>query len=469
VDEEPKESKADARLRIAREEEADLEKRRVFLTKLSLLNFVPELSPEFQSPTHLWDYCAELEECGQGKRVRVICEATVRHFKTETTLHAIARMMCIDPTIRIILFTYDHERAEYLGRRTRQLCEAAGCGAARGFDKIVVWQNRWNGGVMVMSAKQSKLGQDCDVLLFDDPIDEHDAFDQKVRDSVDVAIAHYTMRCGRPGRPGDVVGIMSRWHPDDPAGRRFSREASFWKKIHHEAIVDEGLPSEHAWAPNVMPLEDIKRRRAEMKEADPGERYWYGQWQNNPLPDALGLFGTPVTYEIAPEFGRYVFGLDLAYSDIGGADYFALVVIKIWEGIASVVDVMREHRDLYAAAHRIKFAQRMYPSAAIYSYVAGPEKGAVRYLNDRGINVQPMLARYDKQTRARHTIDAWNAGRIRVPTQSSWVGGFVVRAKMFTGHPKAANDDEIDALVSACDGGLFSSVTAPKSFGKPRI
>jgi predicted phage terminase large subunit-like protein len=171
-----------------------------------------------------------------------------------------------------------------------------------------------------------------------------------------------------------------------------------------------------------------------------------------------------------PAWGRYVIGIDLAYSVESAADYFAMVALKIWEGKAYVLNVWREKRDLDAACHRINLARAMYPNAAIFSYVSGPEKGAIQYLADRGIPVQSMNARYDKGTRAAHTIDAWNLGNIMTPAQAPWLNGFNSRVRLFTGNPKAFDDDEVDALVSACDGGYFSSVASvPRAFGTPRI
>jgi predicted phage terminase large subunit-like protein len=438
------------------------------LRGLSLLDFIPRISPEFSSPYHLADWCAIIERC-LTEAVRALVSVPIRHFKTETTLHGIAWLLVHNPTLKIVLFTYDHERAEYLGRRTRQICEAAGIGPERDWNKQTIWQNSQGGGVSVMSAKQSKLGQDCDILFFDDPVNEHGAFDLRVRTEVDTAIAHYTARAGRPGRPGSVLGIMSRWHPDDPAGRRLLREASVWEEIRHPAIVDEDGPDERAFAPNVMTLEDLKRRRAELRELGEGERLWQAQFQNNPQPDVLGLFGNPSRYAIVPSFGRWAFGIDLAYSVEASSDFFALVVMKIWEGRAYVVEAHRERRDLDMAAQRLLFALRQYPGAAIFSYISGPEKGAIQYLIDRGVNVEAMPARYDKGTRARKTIDAWNAGRIMLPEQAPWVNAFVSRCRLFTGNPKAGDDDEIDALVSGCDGALFSGGFIAKTFGKPRI
>ena len=439
------------------------------LRNLSLLDLVPALSPELSSPTWLSDWCTIIESCLVGG-VRALMAVPIRHGKTETTLHGISWLLLHDPTINIILLTFDHERAEYLGWRARQICEVAGVPPEKGSNKKIAWRVEQGGGVIAMSAGQSKLGYDCDVLIFDDPLDELSAYDKTVRDAVDGAIVHYTARVGRPGRKGSVLGIMSRWHDDDPFGRRKSRKARDWQVIEHPAITVGDDGQERAFAPNVMTLEELHERREELREADPGERIWWAQFQNNPRPDVQGLFGQPATYAMPPAWGRYVIGIDLAYSKESSADYFAMVVLKVWEKVAYVVNVWREKRDLDSACARIRQARGMYPSASVFSYVAGPEIGAVHYLNDRGIPCVAMHARYDKGTRARKTIDAWNLQQIQVPEQAPWVAGFVHRCKLFTGHPKAFDDDEIDALVSAYDGGVLAGGQgAPSAFGKPRI
>jgi hypothetical protein len=52
-----------------------------------------------------------------------------------------------------------------------------------------------------------------------------------------------------------------------------------------------------------------------------------------------------------------------------------------------------------------------------------------------------------------------------VPQHEAWVDEFIGRAQSFRG-VEGDDDDEIDALVSVCDGGLGSGVAAAaKSFG----
>jgi hypothetical protein len=195
------------------------------LSRLNLLDFICTLSPDFVRPTHLADWCAMIERV-LTESVRGLCAIPIRHYKTWTTLHGVAWLLVRKPKLRIILMCADHERATELGKMCRRLCEAAGIGPSRGDNLIADWKNEMGGGVVVMSAEQSKLGRDVDVLIFDDPLSEKSWDDPMVRDAVDHSIAHYTARCQRAGQLGSVLGVMSPCHPDDPLGRRLARHAT---------------------------------------------------------------------------------------------------------------------------------------------------------------------------------------------------------------------------------------------------
>jgi hypothetical protein len=465
---------------------------------LPLLEFIPVLSPEFISPIHLAEWCELIESVLDGG-VRGLCEVPVRHNKSETSYHGIAWLLMRDPTLRILIMFANIDLARERANRIKQLCTAAGIGPTSGTAVTMSWQNEHGGGVTAMSAQQSKLGLNVDLLMFDDPMSEHDIGDKSIRDDVDRAISHYTMRAGRPGRRGSVLGIMSRWHPDDPMGRRFARRAAEWKRIHHAAItyhdpqtgviVDEGTPGcvEKAYAPHVMDLTELHKRREEEKERDPSEGIWYAQFQNDPRPDRLGLFKKPRRYRELPSGGafRTVFGVDLAYSMEKFSDYFALVVLKIWPEIvidpasgrpvtrevAYVCRSWREKWDPAGAISTIKAAKLQFPGAKIYSYMSGPEKGMLNYMGEHGINIDYIPARTHKRVRAQRTIDISNEGRIVFPEDEAanpWVRGQLARLEIFSGDEKGGDDDDIDALVSAIDGGMWSMGAAPRSLGKSR-
>lgn len=416
-----------------------------------LLDYIPSISPEFRSPFHLTDYCALLERaCSEP--VRALCTEPIRHHKTETTLHGVLRMLEVEPTLRIILLCHSHARAQWMGKRLRELAGRTDVGPARGWNTIDHWQNEKGGGVVVMSADQSKEGYDCHVLVCDDPIDEHGAQTQEKRDEVDRAIAYYTARCMRQGRPGPVLIVMSRFHPDDPVGRRLKRTAQHWEHIHHPAIIDLGKETERAFAPDVWPLDELKKMRAEYAEVDPRERVFWARLQGEPKPDAMSSFKTPTRYTALPDWPgfRDAMGIDMSFSRAKRADWAALFVTRWWKKDCYVRFAKRCRADLGDLTKEIIELREAYGRMPIFSYVSGPERGAITHMSMMGVAVTPIQASAPKFIRAQRTIDAHNAGRILWPSES-WVDAIMGRLENWKGNEDDP-DDEADALVSVHDG-----------------
>jgi predicted phage terminase large subunit-like protein len=424
--------------------------------KLSLQEFIPRISPEFQSPWHLQDWTEQIELAAKGEAVRALCAEPIRHFKTTTTIHGLVYAIVQDPTSRWLFLTHSFERARTIGKKIRQLAEAAGVGPMAGYNTIETWSNKEGGGAIVMSAEQSRLGEDVHGVLFDDPLDEHASMDQQRRDRVDETIAHYTARCMRRGKPGPVLGVMSRWHPDDPIGRRLLRTAVDWKYIHHPAIVDDGLPTERAFAPDVWPLAELRKMREELREQDPTERIWWAQLQGDPKPVGSAKFRPDVErFDVMPDWNfRIAFGADLSFSQGDQSDYFAMCVVKIIGTKAYLLEMMRTKLDAHQIESTCKAFLNKYGHNPIFSYVSGPEIGMVKLMRERGIPFYPLRARYNKLVRAERTIKRWNDGNILIPRVAPWVPGFLTRATSFRGDEKSRDDDEIDALVSVCDGAM---------------
>jgi len=439
--------------------------------KLNLLQFIPKLSPEFRAPYHLQRWLDQFAKAAAGEPVRALCALPIRHYKTETTLHGIVWLLTQDPTMRYMFLTHSFDRSRSIGKRVRKLAEAAGVGPVLGYNTIEHWRNKYDGGMVVMSAEQSRLGEDVHGLFFDDPLDEHASMDQARRDAVDETISHYTARCMRKGKPGPVMGVMSRWHPDDPIGRRLLRvqAALPWEYIHCPAIIDDGLPSERAFAPEVWNLENLKKMRAELQEQDPTERIWWSQLMGDPRPSGFAKFrGDPERWTTLSDWSfRLAYGLDLAYTSGDGADYFALVVLKVMGNRAYILDVQRTRLDAPLIESTCRSALNKYGHGPMFSYVSGPEIGMVKLMRERGIPMAPLRARYNKLVRAERTIKRWNDGKIVVPHDAPWLKGFLKRVEMFRGEEKAHDDDEIDAMVSGCDGvlgGVMAGVV--KTVGK---
>lgn len=432
-----------------------------------LLDLVPALSPEHSTPWHLGEWTSLIERAAR-EPIRALCAVPIRHYKTETTLAGIVWLLIQDPTLRIIFLTHSFEAAQARGKRLRQLARETNVGPTRGWDTIAEWRNEQGGGVVVMSADQSKLGYDCHVLIFDDPIDEHGADDPKVREAVDSVISHYTARCMRRGKPGPVLGVMSRWHPDDPIGRRLQRRAVEWIYVHQPAIIDEGTEDERAFAPDVWDMPALKQMRAELAEKDPTERLWFAQLMGNPRPMGTDLFGPATYYTELPDFAfRKGFGLDMAYTVGDGADWFARVVGRAYGPKLYLMDVVRHKIDAHLIQSTCQADINKHGRSQFWSYMSGPEVGMAKVLIERGIPIGRMHARYNKLVRAQRTIKRWNDGAILLPSSGLWVPGFLHRVQCFRGHERDTDDDEVDALVSLSDGLMGGMVAgALRAFGK---
>jgi predicted phage terminase large subunit-like protein len=444
------------------------------LADLPLLDLIPRLTPHHRRPTHLATWC-ELIERASNEPIRALCSIPIRHFKTESTVHGIVYLLLRHPTWRIIFLTHSAEAANKWGKRIRQIAEATPIGPSKNWSTIAEWRNEVGGGVVVMSADQSRIGYDCDALIADDPLDEHGANDPKVRESVDEAISLYTARCMKDGKRGPVLIVASRFHPDDPIGRRTQRTAVEWHYVCHSALIDEGLATERSFAPDVWPLDELKATRAELAERDPSERIWWAQFQNVPKPIGTDLFREPARYARLPEWSfRLAYGADLAFTAGATSDYFAMVAAKIMGTTIYILEVQRHKLDAHLIESTAKSMIARWGghgddqvTGAIYSYMSGPEVGLARLMRERGLPFIILPARYNKLVRAQKTIKRWNDGLIQVPTSGPWVKGFLHRVACFRGNDHDEGDDEVDALVSLVDGsGGGAAGGRPRTLGK---
>jgi predicted phage terminase large subunit-like protein len=136
-----------------------------------------------------------------------------------------------------------------------------------------------------------------------------------------------------------------------------------------------------------------------------------------------------------------------------------MVAGRIMGGKLFLLDVAREKLDAHQIESKGKALASRYGQAGVvtpvWSYMSGPEIGMAKLMRDRGLPICPLPARYNKLVRAQRTIKRWNSGEILVPsTNAPWVRGFLHRMSCFRGNDHDDGDDEIDALVSLCDGAM---------------
>jgi predicted phage terminase large subunit-like protein len=300
------------------------------------------------------------------------------------------------------------------------------------------------GGVLATGIEGEIAGRGADIVIIDDPIKSRiiaESSDErnKAADFVEEAVSRLN-----PG--GSVFMISARWHIDDPSGQLL--RTGEYKHIHKRAIGDEGLPTERALWPDKRPLPVLHRTRHEV-----GAYNWFSWYQGEPRPPDSSLFrGSPVTFSSLPDGVSFAIGLDLGFTVNGDASACA-VLARGPDGTCYVVHLETCARTAPGVAAMIARVKARYASASMFTYYSGPEKGTIDLLTEfpYHLDIIGVPARYNKYARAMACADAWNAGRVRVPSVASWdVGALVNEAVNFTGGD-GEKDDRIDALVAAFD------------------
>ena len=404
-----------------------------------LLDYIPELSPRFEPPTHLAPLLARLERA-RFEPLRLVANVTVRHGKTEGLLHFIPWLLAQDPTTQIVYASYAARLAEKKSRKARDLARRAGVSIAEDASSRSDWRTgAADGGVWACGVEGSLTGEGADIAIVDDP--------HKDRASVESALQRQAVwdwfndtlmtRC-EPA--ASVIVCGARWHEDDLSGRLI---AQGWESIVLPAIDDDG----RALWPSRFSAEQLQRIREER-----GEYTWASLYQQRPRPRGGQLFGDVVPYDELPERCSITIGCDLAYSEKTRSDYSVAIVLAHARGVAYVLDVVRAQEEAPKFLSRLERLRRLYPGATWRSYLAGTEKGVATVFKSLGVDLGAMPPIGDKFIRAQPVAAAWNRGAVRLPKAAPWLNALVEELKSFTG-VKDRYDDQVDALAAAFDEG----------------
>lgn len=436
------------------------------LRGMPLMDLVPAIGEikgaGWKSPYHLAPYCDAIESCIEGHK-RIMISVPFQHYKSTTTLCGAIWLLLRNPRLRILILTHSHDKATAMGKDLRELWRIIGGETKKGFDTISDWQTPEGGGCIVMSVDQSRLGFPHDILLVDDPVNEHEYMLQDARDHADKQIAMYTTRGAT--HLDSVILIASRWHPDDPTGRRERRVAVKWEYFSASGIQGfqpkpEGWSSWVEWltacgaksfAPDVLSLEQHVRVMLEQEEHDPSLRFWWAQMQNEPMPDATAFFPGERLYTGMHPAGVPLFGVDAAYTQGKKSDYFACYGGIMPDDNIWVVDGYWHQHGLHRAIGTLTDVKKKWTDCRFVTYASGPEIGIYHALFQMGaIEVEIMPARWNKATRASKTSKSWQDGRILVPRDRPFGRRLIANVHTFDGS-EGNVDDDTDALVAMHD------------------
>lgn len=429
-------------------------------TPVPLMDWIPQVTPDFAPPKHLGPLVEVLERAHR-EPLEFAFSCPPRHFKTQSIAHAIAWWWKQDPTLPIAYITYGHDRAVSVGKEVKRVVKRAGIKLG-GRQREDDWETAYGGRLKLGGVRGQLTGEGFRVIIVDDPHKNREEAESGVirRRVVDAFWSDvYTRR--HPKGTAFLV-VHTRWHPDDLIGNL--TEAPDPKRepfgyVNLPAITDNGSPL----APDFYGLDELQQIQSSI-----GEYAWASLYMGHPRPRGQELFGEPETCTLAdiPAGGRDGIGVDLAYTAKTQADYsVALVLRKVVDHSKHfpadyyyVTDVRRKQVQAPDFAVELHQLGVKHPGAPMWWYCAGTEKGSANFLQRQGIGLVTKNAGADKFVRAQGVAAAWNDGRVIVPKDAPWASALLAEVTAFTG-VNDPHDDIVDALAAAYDS-LSSSVPA---------
>ncbi len=328
----------------------------------NLRGFLHYVSPAFADAwdaRHVRLMCEKLMALERGEITRLMLFLPPRHRKSQTAnAHFSAWYLGRHPDHHVITASYGADLAETFSRESRDLLaefgpDLFGVQISPSSHKVNDWAlaGRY-GGLTAAGVGGALTGRGADVLILDDLFkDAEEANSPTIREKVWNWYTHVAATRIEPN--GKIVLIMTRWHPDDVAGRLLQAmelgTGDQWTIVRFPAEAEEAdelgrQPGEALW-PEEFDLDWLHAQRRRI-----GSHAYTALYQQRPQELHGGAFQAgwfrwyhaddirleDDTWYWQDQPLTVVFGVDPATTAKSTSDDFALVVL----GITPQMDVL---------------------------------------------------------------------------------------------------------------------------------
>ncbi len=412
---------------------------------------------------HLGLINEKLAEVAAGEIQRLMLFLPPRSGKSELVSHYFpAWLIGLYPDRRIILTSYEADFAASWGRKARDVLAEFGWLFGIDVREDSAAASHWDikghaGGMETAGVGGPITGKGADVLIIDDPIknpEEANSPTQREKIWDWFQTTAYTRL--EPG--GAIILIMTRWHPDDLAGRLLKQMESggeHWEVVSLPAIAEDRdllgrKPGQALWPARF----DEAALAAKKNALSP--HWWSAMYQQRPIPQEGRLFRKD-WFEVVTDYphdANQVRYWDLAATEKG--DYTAGVRVAAEDGIYYIIDVQRMRLTPAGVEGRIRQVAEQDRDSADVTIFMEQEPGAsgVYVIDHYARSVlqgfpfkgdKTSGSRGSKEKRAYPVSSAAELGNIKL-VQSKWIPAFLDEAEVF---PHGEYDDQIDAFSGA--------------------
>lgn len=454
-----------------------------------------ELFPEFWEAFKKRRYAAARKakrpQRGDRAPVRnVLITMPPRHAKsTFGSIYFPAYYMGRDPRRIVMSCSYNAELATDFGRKVRDVVRSnefhqvfPNCRMSDETRAADNWATESGGRYYGVGIGGTTSGRAANLLNIDDPIkarEDADSPTQRNKTWDYYASALSTrLEPSHDGTPPIRVITLTRWHPDDLAGRVQQLKEwadGEWLHINFPAVqeVDTGVQirnpelegknlslytTNKRWVyekkevplwPERFPLEELNRKR------ELNEREFASLYQQSPYIKGGNLIkSTWWKHDDPPkEFESLIIGADTAFKKTETSDYSVAITAGLsYNGDIHIIDVMRgkyEFPELKRALIALNARWRGNGLRGVHVEDKASGQSLIQELrNESGIAVIPRKVVNDKVARVNAVTDLIEGGRVFLPKEAPWLDDFLQECVEF---PDGAHDDQVDALSIVLD------------------
>lgn len=456
-----------------------------------------------------------------GRPIRnVLITMPPRHAKsTFASIEFPAYFMARRPSRHVMSTSYNATLAADFGRQVRDVFidpkvkqafpDATIDPSARASD---IWRTTDGGNYFGIGLNGTTTGRPANLLNIDDPI--------KSREEAESATMRnktwdfYTSGLDTRTQPedghinGDASTLpirlvtLTRWHPDDLAGRIQKTQEwkdGDWLHVNFQAITttDDGIliprsnlePSDPDYVPDIGRMTPAKRyvkrpktealweERFPLSELQRRQRLnprdFESLYQQNPYIEGGNILKLD-WWKYYPEdlnpsnFQALIITADTAFSKSSTADYSVFVVLGLThDGDIYVLDIQRGRWDFPELKQRLiqlNSKHRGKGLRAIYIEDRASGQSLIQEMRrETGMAVVPYKVIKDKVSRVNSITPLIDGGRVYLPKAAPWLDEFLAETVAF---PSSAHDDQVDAFTMGIDILSRQAITPEALFGQ---
>ena len=255
---------------------------------IPLLDFIPALSPRFESPRHLAPLAELFQLIARGGSVRAVTNVPPRFGKTELIMHAVVWLLLQNPSLQVGYASHGQRISEKKSRRMRELSRRAGVPLSTDSTSRSDWRTGEDeGGCWATSPSGAVTGEGFDLLVLDDLTPGRAAAESGAsRERINEWLISDALTRLEPN--GSVILNQTRWHPDDPAGRALGLG---WQHVNLQALDASG---QSLW-PERWSAASLLATRETMGGPDGYE--WQSLYMGSPRGRGARVFGDVNFYD----------------------------------------------------------------------------------------------------------------------------------------------------------------------------